>query len=103
MSSTKVSNERTSSDAVAELYKVPELASLGPIFRSTSIIDLTESETEYVVSYIKHVTNDHVILEFIITNTLSEQLLIDARDSQRVDSWQKKITLADLRCGYWRC
>lgn len=90
MSSTKVSNERTSSDAVAELYKVPELASLGPIFRSTSIIDLTESETEYVVSYIKHVTNDHVILEFIITNTLSEQLLIDARDSQRVDSWQKK-------------
>ena len=35
-------------DSAAELYKVPELAALGRVFRSTSPIELTESETEYV-------------------------------------------------------
>lgn len=60
---------------------MPEFATLGKVFRSTSPIELTESETEYVVSVVKHIMdNDHVILEFLITNTIADQLLVDARD-----------------------
>ena len=65
------------------MYKVPELAALGRVFRSTAPIELTESETEYVVSYVKHVMSDHVVLEFIITNTIADQLLVDACEMQR--------------------
>ena len=64
-------------DAAAEMYKIPELAALGRVFRSTPPVELTESETEYVVSYIKHVMDDHIVLEFTITNTIADQLLMD--------------------------
>lgn len=72
-------------DSAAELYKVPELAALGRVFRSTSPIELTESETEYVVAFVKHVMdNDHVVLEFLITNTIADQLLVDACQARGV-------------------
>ena len=65
-------------DAAAEMYKIPELAALGRVFRSTPPVELTESETEYVVSYIKHIMDDHIVLEFAVTNTIADQLLTDA-------------------------
>ena len=68
----------SSSNDSAELYKIPELATLGRVHSSTSPIQLTESETEYVVSCIKHIMSEHVVLEFAITNTISDQLLVDA-------------------------
>lgn len=61
----------------AEMYKIPELAALGHVFKSTPPIELTESETEYVVSYTKHVMDNHIVLEFAITNTIADQLLVD--------------------------
>ena len=64
-------------ESAAELYKVPELAALGNVFRSTMPVELTESETEYVVSYVKHVMNEHIVLEFTITNTIADQLRVD--------------------------
>lgn len=63
-----------------EMYEIPELSSLGRVFRSTDAIELTESETEYVVACTKHVMERHVVLEFCITNTLPDQLLVDARN-----------------------
>ena len=38
-------------------------------------MELTESETEYTVSCIKHVFPGHVVLQFDCTNTLADQLL----------------------------
>jgi len=64
-------------NAVAQLYKIPELAAFGEVHRSTRAVELTESETEYVVSCIKHVMMEHIVLEFVITNTISDQLLVD--------------------------
>jgi len=52
------------------------IKALGPIFQSSSSpVELTESETEYVVNCVKHVYSRHVILQFNVTNTMEDQLL----------------------------
>ena len=42
-------------------------------------VALTESETEYGVSCIKHAFVDHVVLQFNLTNTLNDQKLENVR------------------------
>ncbi|CAN0310216.1 unnamed protein product, partial [Scytosiphon promiscuus] len=54
--------------------QVPELASLGRVFRSTAPVELTESETEYVVRCVKHIMDGYVVLDFTISNTIEEQV-----------------------------
>jgi hypothetical protein len=46
-----------------------------PVFKSSKPAQLTESETEYVVTCVKHVFNSHLVLQFDITNTLNDQHL----------------------------
>lgn len=58
------------------IYAIPELASFGRIFRSSAPTELSEEETEYVVRCIKHVMPEHVILQFIIQNTVEDQRLV---------------------------
>jgi len=67
----------TRQDVYAEqLSGVAELASLGPLFKSSSTpLQLTESETEYVVNCVKHTFKDHVVFQFNCTNTLNDQIL----------------------------
>jgi len=66
---------------VEKLAGVPELArlGLGPLFRSSQPVELTESETEYTVAVIKHVFPAHLVLQFDCTNTLADQLLEQVR------------------------
>lgn len=60
-----------------QLGSVTELSSLnlGPLFKSSQPVELTESETEYVVQCIKHTFPHHIVLEFDCTNTLNDQIL----------------------------
>lgn len=58
-----------------ELMRIPELKAHGPVLRSSSVVDLTESETEYVVTAIKHLFKDHVVLQYDIKNTLVDTVL----------------------------
>jgi coatomer protein complex subunit gamma len=60
---------------VAELESIP----LGPLTKSALPVDLTESETEYFVQCIKHMFRNHVVLQFDITNTCSDQVLENTR------------------------
>lgn len=47
-----------------QLAEVREFASFGPLFKSTAKpVELTESETEYVVSCVKHVFAHHVVFQ----------------------------------------
>ena len=46
-----------------QLSAVPEFAHLGPIFKSSSPVDLTESEVEYVVRCIKHVFSHYIVFQ----------------------------------------
>jgi coatomer protein complex subunit gamma len=60
-----------------ELMKVPELKAYGPVLRSSSSIELTESETEYVVSVIKHIFKNYIVLQYEVKNTLADVVLED--------------------------
>lgn len=60
---------------VEKFAAIPEIAQLGPLFKSSQPVELTESETEYVVHCIKHVFAGHLVLQFDCTNTLNDQLL----------------------------
>ncbi|XP_075238587.1 coat protein (coatomer) gamma isoform X1 [Lycorma delicatula] len=63
-----------------KLLSVPQLANLpGPLFHSSDSVQLTESETEYVVRCFKHTFPQHLVLQFECLNTLSDQLLENVR------------------------
>lgn len=64
-------------DMLKNLYAVSEFADFGPVFHSSDRIQLSEAETEYVVTCIKHAFNDHLVLEFEVLNTVNEQMLKD--------------------------
>lgn len=64
-------------DPASALYKIPELAHIGRAFRSCPEVALTESEMEYVVSCVKHIFNDHIVLQFSVVNTIDDQRLRD--------------------------
>ncbi|KAL4226660.1 Coatomer subunit gamma-1 [Mactra antiquata] len=79
ISTSKPSDKLASSrqDVYAEqLSAIPEFANLGPLFKSSSIpVELTESETEYVVRCIKHTYSRYMVFQFDCTNTLNDQVL----------------------------
>uniref|UniRef100_A0AAR2M4K7 Coatomer subunit gamma n=1 Tax=Pygocentrus nattereri TaxID=42514 RepID=A0AAR2M4K7_PYGNA len=58
-----------------QLAGIPEFQSLGPLFKSSEPVQLTEAETEYVVRCIKHTFATHMVFQFDCTNTLNDQLL----------------------------
>jgi coatomer protein complex subunit gamma len=60
-----------------ELQKIPELAAHGAVLKSSDTVELTESETEYVVTAVKHIFKDHVVLQYDIKNTLPDTVLLD--------------------------
>jgi len=60
-----------------QLMRIPELRAYGALLKSSSVVELTESETEYVVSAVKHIFKDHVVLQYNIKNTLPDTVLED--------------------------
>jgi len=78
----EMTSGKLNSSASQQIRGIPQLASLGKIIKSSDKIELTESETEYVVECVKHITDDnHILLECSITNTVSDQLLKNVRVS----------------------
>jgi len=57
------------------LAAIPAFQAYGKLFCSSSPVQLTEPETEYGVSCVKHTFPEHFVFQFNITNTLKEQLL----------------------------
>lgn len=54
----------TQSAYAQQLAEVPELASYGPVLNSTSKpAQLTETETEYQVTCVKHIFKDHIVFQ----------------------------------------
>ncbi|XP_054160589.1 coatomer subunit gamma-2-like [Oppia nitens] len=77
----------TRQDIYAEqLASISELNALklGPIIKSSLPVELTESETEYVVQCIKHIFKDHIVFQFDCTNTLNDQILENVNISMQV-------------------
>ncbi|KAF0308268.1 Coatomer subunit gamma-2 [Amphibalanus amphitrite] len=92
----------TRQDVFAEqLSKIPEFQQLGPLFKSSQPVELTESETEYVVQCIKHVFAHHVVLQFDCKNTLNDQLLEDVTvQLEAADGFEVVATLPCARLEY---
>lgn len=62
--STSPSAAEAASLYAQQLAEVPELASYGPVLQSTrKPVELTESETEYVVAVVKHVFAEHIVFQ----------------------------------------
>ena len=60
-----------------QLQAIPEIAAFGGVLRSSPVVELTESETEYVVTAIKHLFKEHLVIQYDIKNTLPETVLAD--------------------------
>lgn len=58
-----------------QMSQIPQLASLGQLFKSSSPISITEAEEEYVIRCIKHVFPGHFVFQFEVKNTLNDYIL----------------------------
>lgn len=60
-----------------ELLQIPELKAYGSVLKSCQQVELTESETEYVVSVIKHIFKEHIVLQYHVKNTIPDTVIQD--------------------------
>lgn len=58
-----------------ELSSIPEIGEFGAVLKSSPLVELTEAETEYVVTLVKHIFKEHVVLQFEVKNTLPDTVL----------------------------
>jgi len=64
------------SSYATQLSSIPEFISYGPVHQSSSKpVELTESETEYIVTAVKHVFKEHVGFQFNVSNTIPDTVL----------------------------
>jgi coatomer protein complex subunit gamma len=58
-----------------ELLQIPEMSEFGALLKSSPVVELTEAETEYVVSVVKHIFKEHIVLQYEVKNTLEATVL----------------------------
>lgn len=80
-----------------QLMQIPELRAHGALLRSSHPVELTESETEYVVSVIKHIYKEHLVLQYEIKNTMTDTVLeevsVVATPSEEEESLEEDFTI----------
>ncbi|KAJ6623136.1 coatomer subunit gamma [Mycena sp. CBHHK59/15] len=66
----------TQSAYAEKLAAIPSFASYGAILNSSAKpVQLTESETEYQVTCVKHIFKEHIVFQFNVSNTLPDTVL----------------------------
>ncbi|KAG5979531.1 hypothetical protein E4U55_005066 [Claviceps digitariae] len=58
-----------------ELMQIPEMREFGNVLKSSPLVELTEAETEYVVTLVKHIFKEHIVLQYEVKNTLPDTVL----------------------------
>ncbi|VUC33241.1 unnamed protein product [Clonostachys rosea] len=59
-----------------ELAAIPEIQEFGAApLKSSPVVELTEAETEYVVTLVKHIYKEHIVLQYEVKNTLPDTVL----------------------------
>ncbi|POR39690.1 Coatomer subunit gamma [Tolypocladium paradoxum] len=58
-----------------ELMQIPEMEEFGSVLKSSPVVELTEAETEYVVTVVKHIFKKHIVLQYEVKNTLPDTVL----------------------------
>ncbi len=74
------------------------------IRRTCSPVELTETETEYVVTCTKHILPQHVVFQFHITNNMEEHQLenVTVEMESENEAWQEEVSMT-WRAGGCRC
>jgi coatomer protein complex subunit gamma len=72
---TIASASATAQKYAQQLMQIPEMKGYGSLLKSSAIVELTESETEYVVNVIKHIFKEHIVLQYEVKNTLPDTVL----------------------------
>ena len=79
------------------LQQIPELKAHGALLRSSPPVELTESETEYVVSVVKHIFKEHIVLQYEIKNTMTDTILeevsVAATPSDEEEALEEEFTI----------
>ena len=65
----------TAAKIAEELLSIPEMKEFGSVLKSSPVTELTEAETEYVVSVVKHIFKEHIVLQYEVKNTLPATVL----------------------------
>ncbi|VDN20283.1 unnamed protein product [Gongylonema pulchrum] len=80
-----------------QLAAIPAFTNLGPLFRSSQPVALTDEITEYSVSCVKHIFPQHVVMQFDCKNTLNDQLLenvhVELEPTPDTVGWDVVLTL----------
>lgn len=58
-----------------QLMQHPDIKEYGTLLKSSVPVELTESETEYVVTAVKHVFKENIVVQYDIRNTLPDTVL----------------------------
>lgn len=75
LSSSEQQEDLLSTKYVDELLLVEQFKSFGPLTNTSRSISLTEAEAEFIVTGVKHIFSEHIVLHFNITNTLTDVVL----------------------------
>lgn len=75
LASTQANEMPSWRDTNSRLSELDEFASLKTPLKTSAPVELTEPETEYNVTYVKHTYRQYIVLEFVIVSTLEDQLL----------------------------
>lgn len=70
--------------------------------QSCAPVELTEKETEYVVSCIKHIYPRHVVFQFNVTNNVEDQQLEDVTVEMAAeeDEWSEEMAVPEEKLVY---
>lgn len=60
-----------------QLLQIPDIKEYGTLLKSSAPVELSESETEYVVTAVKHIFKEHIVVQYDIKNTLPDTVLGD--------------------------
>jgi len=84
------------------LASIPDIASLGKLFKSSKPVEVTESETEYVVNVVKHIYPAHVLFQFNITNNMEDQLLsnVSVECELDADGWSEDMIVPETSIAF---
>ncbi|KAJ5294139.1 hypothetical protein PENANT_c009G01913 [Penicillium antarcticum] len=58
-----------------QIMQHPDLKEYGTLLKSSGPVELSESETEYVVTAVKHIFKEHIVVQYDIKNTLPDTVL----------------------------
>lgn len=58
-----------------QLVQIPDIKEYGNLLKSSLPVELSESETEYVVTAVKHIFKENIVVQYDIKNTLPDVVL----------------------------